>query len=449
MPRFELREAATTSQDRTKLRAESNVSSRFISFLAAVLLLGVAAGVAFSALRHHWAPDLAAIYFGASAYAAGELQSVYASPSVFFGALIEDPVWISLAESQGLAGKPLVSFVYPPLVAAIFAPLTETISAVEFLEKGVALELVCLCLSVFLARSLAANRLPAAHWALASLIIGLPTIAVQNAFFHAQPQIIIISMILLAFVLYRKRWDVPAGLVLAIAGSIKLAPLLLGIVFLADRRWRAAAATALGAAAFAIVGTAVTGPEMQLAFFAQIQRAGGSHLLSPLSYSAAGILTAAWGIVSGTPAELLSDKSFMRMETVAWITGLSYLLLFCGSLLILAKTRKLAFADALPLRLIGIWSLLSVFGPLGWAHYAVGPILLLPTVLCLYPRRQALLLLLPIVVGLSLPTSLIVIWLAPGISLGSVAAIQSLLVMPVAFMAGTGQKRLGDDADGD
>ena len=64
------------------------MSSRFISFLAAILLLGVAAGVAFSALRHHSAPDLAAIYFGASAYAGGELQSVYASPSVFFGALI-------------------------------------------------------------------------------------------------------------------------------------------------------------------------------------------------------------------------------------------------------------------------------------------------------------------------------------------------------------------------
>lgn len=95
------------------------MSSRFISFLAAVLLLGLAAVVAFSALRHHWAPDLAAVYFGASAYAAGELHSVYVDPLVFFGALIEDPVWISLAESQGLVGKPLVSFVYPPLVAAV------------------------------------------------------------------------------------------------------------------------------------------------------------------------------------------------------------------------------------------------------------------------------------------------------------------------------------------
>ena len=425
------------------------MSSRFISFLAAVLLLGLAAVVAFSAFRHHWAPDLAAVYFGASAYAAGELHSVYVDPLVFFGALIEDPVWISLAESQGLVGKPLVSFVYPPLVAAVFAPLTQTIGAVEFIEIGVAVELLCLCLSVLLARSLAANRLPAAHWALASLTIGLPTKAVQNAFFHAQPQIIIIAMILLAFALYRKGWDVPAGLVLVIAGSIKLAPLFLGIVFLADRRWRAAAATALGAAAFAVVGTAVTGPEMQLAFFAQIGRAGELNLLTPLSYSAAGLLTAAWGIVSGTPAELLNDKSFGRMEAVAWITGLSYLLLFCGSLLILAKTRNLAFAVALPLRLIGIWSLLSVFGPLGWAHYAVGPIFLLPTVLCLYSRRQALLLLMPIVVGLSLPTSLIFIWLAPGISLGSVAAILSLLVLPVAFMAGTGQKRLVADAEGD
>lgn len=256
-------------------------------------------------------------------------------------------------------------------------------------------------------------------------------------------------MILLAFVLYRRGLDIPAGLILAIAGSIKLAPLFLGIVFLADRRWRAAAATAAGAIALALAGIAVTGVEMQVAFFEQIGRVGGLHLLSPLSYSVAGVLTALWGDLSGAPAVLLNDNSLGRMDAVPWITGLSYLLLFSSTLLILARTRRLAFTDALPIRLLGIWSLLSIFGPLGWAHYALGPILLLPAVFSFYPRRQAMFVLIPIVAGLSLPSALLVIWLAPGISLGSVAAILSLLILPISFMAGIGLKGNRSDENRD
>lgn len=425
------------------------MSSRFISYVAAVLLLGTVALIAFIAMRHHWAPDLAAVYFGASAYAAGEIHSVYAAPSIFFGALIEDPFWLSLAQDQGLMGEALVGFVYPPLLAALAAPLTKTVSAVAFIKIGVAIELICLCLAVLLARSLVSSRMSAELWSAASLAIGLPTVAVHNAFFHAQTQINIIAMILLAFVLYRRGLDIPAGLILAIAGSIKVAPLFLGIVFLADRRWRAAAATAAGAIALALAGNTVTGVEMQVAFFEQIGRVGGLHLLSPLSYSVAEVLTALWGDLSGAPAELLNHNSLGRMDAVPWITGLSYLLLFSGTLLILARTRRHAFTDALPIRLLGIWSLLSIFGPLEWAHYALGPILLLPAVFSFYPRRQAMFVLIPIVAGLSLPSALLVIWLAPGISLGSVAAILSLLILPISFMAGIGLKGNRSDENRD
>jgi hypothetical protein len=121
-------------------------------------------------------------------------------------------------------------------------------------------------------------------------------------------------------------------------------------------------------------------------------------------------------------------------------------LLLAGSVLILARTRTLPFPDALPLRLLGIWCLLTVLGPLGWAHYALGPVLMLPAVLGFLPRRQALLLLIPAVAGLSMPPILLVIWLAPGISLGSVAAILSLLILPVALMVGRVPNRTGTDS---
>jgi alpha-1,2-mannosyltransferase len=422
------------------------VSSRFISFLSAVALLGTAAVLALFVLRDHWPPDLGAVYFGASAYAAGEWQSVYAAPSVFFGALIEDPYWLALAQDQGLEGAPLVSFVYPPLIAAAIAPLTKTVSAVQFIEIGLAVELACLCAAVLLARSVAGGRLPAAIWVVASLVIGLPTVALQNALFHAQPQIIVVAIVLLAFVLYRQGMDTTAGLVLALAGTIKLAPLFLGIVFLADRRWRAASATAIGSIALAVAGLAISGRALQIEFVEQLGRASELHLLSPLGYSVAGLLTALWGNLAGTPVELVNEKSFGRIASVPWITALSYVLLLAGSVLILARTRTLPFPDALPLRLLGIWCLLTVLGPLGWAHYALGPVLMLPAVLGFLPRRQALLLLIPAVAGLSMPPILLVIWLAPGISLGSVAAILSLLILPVALMVGRVPNRTGTDS---
>ena len=421
------------------------MSSKLISFLATVLLLGTVAIVAFFALRHHWAPDLGAVYFGASAYAADEWQSVYAAPLIFFGALIEDPFWLALAQDQGLSGAPLVSFVYPPLIAALFAPLTEAISASRFIQIGLAIELACLCAGVLLARAIAGNCLPPAVWVVASLVIGLPTVTLQNALFHAQPQIVLVAIVLLAFLLYRWGLDATAGMVLAVAGAIKLAPLFLGIIFLADRRWRAAVATAIGSIAIALVGIAISGTELQIGFLQQLGRASDMHLLSPLGYSRAGILTALWGILSGSPVEIVADKSFGRIAADPWITAVSYLLLFVGAVLILVRTRKLRLPEALPLRLLGIWCILSVLGPLGWAHYALGPVLMMPAVIGFFSQRRAFLLLVPVVAGLSLPTALMVVWLAPGISLGSVAAIMSLLILPVSFMAGMGPERTGSD----
>lgn len=55
--------------------------------------------------------------------------------------MIEDPVWLSIAESEGLAGAHLVSYVYPPLIAALVAPLAEATSAAQLIQFGLFIQL--------------------------------------------------------------------------------------------------------------------------------------------------------------------------------------------------------------------------------------------------------------------------------------------------------------------
>jgi hypothetical protein len=63
---------------------------------------------------------------------------------------------------------------------------------------------------------------------------------------------------------------------------------------------------------------------------------------------------------------------------------------------------------------------------LGWTHYALGTVLQRALFSVFAPRR-ALIINVPVVAGLSLPSSWIVIWLLPGVSLRAVAAILSML----------------------
>jgi hypothetical protein len=64
---------------------------------------------------------------------------------------------------------------------------------------------------------------------------------------------------------------------------------------------------------------------------------------------------------------------------------------------------------------------------LGWTDYALGSVLLLRDVFSVFAPRRALFIKAAVASGLSLPRSWIVIWLLPGLSLGAVAAILSML----------------------
>lgn len=198
---------------------------------------------------------------------------------------------------------------------------------------------------------------------------------------------------------------------------------------MADRNWRAGLATALTSAALALIGVVLAGHALLFAFLDQLEKASYAHLLSPLVYSVGGILTAIWAWIGGAPAELVPDKTFSRLPIVAWISITTYALLVLGSAVILYSSRRLARGTALVVRLLAIWSLLAVCGPLGWAHYALGPVLLLPALFSVFEPRRAMIVIVAVVAGLSLPTSWIVIWLLPGVSLSAVAAILSMLTL--------------------
>ena len=125
-------------------------------------------------------------------------------------------------------------------------------------------------------------------------------------------------------------------------------------------------------------------------------------------------------------AELGPEKSFSRLPSVAWDSIATYDLLFLGTAGILYRNSRFRRGTTLVVRLLAICSLLAVCGPLGWTHYALGTVLQRALFSVFAPRR-ALIINVPVVAGLSLPSSWIVIWLLPGVSLRAVAAILSML----------------------
>ena len=133
------------------------------------------------------------------------------------------------------------------------------------------------------------------------------------------------------------------------------------------------------------------------------------------------------GDPSVMPGRTCAGQILSRVHSVAWDSIATYSLLFLGSAGILCRIGRLRRGTTFVVRLLAVWSLLAVCGPLGWTDYALGSDLLLRDVFSVFAPRRALFIKAAVASGLSLPRSWIVIWLLPGVSIGAVAAILSML----------------------
>lgn len=354
----------------------------------AFLLLGLWVVYALWTYWNALPPDLSAVYVAGWLWNHGQTDLIYAIPEDFFGNEAES--WNAV--TTALAGPDLLAFpyVYPPLWAVLAAPATEILGVKGFSNAMLLVQVPMLAASVLLAGRLAKPQaMSFAAWVAIGTGMLLTSVQAQNALQQNQPTITVTFLLLLAFVCLDEKRPVAAGAALALAAAIKLSPAAFALIFLVDRQYRAFAAFALTGAALALLSLALAGIDLHLTFLATAGAVREQALLNAVNISLLPALMAFGSLVGLLPPFDTHANVVIFSSVPGWLhAGIS---LTAGIVLatFLVALRRHPGSMRRAIGLFALSLIVAIFGPLGWLHYYLLPLLLLPSALGLMPQRTA------------------------------------------------------------
>ena len=181
---------------------------------------------------------------------------------------------------------------------------------------------------------------------------------------------------------------------------IKLTPAIFVLLFLVRGNLRAIFAFGLALVSFAALGTLVVPWEYSIAFVETLSQLGDRILLSRINHSLESLIYLAWAWATG-----LGQAGFAGFEWIVapvWVSPLSRLIMLAGVGVGLWACQKLeshrVWAQTL---IIALWP--SFGGPMGWTHYLLLPLLLLPGLMAVLPIGKALVIILVLAAPFSVP----------------------------------------------
>ncbi|MGB3146549.1 MAG: glycosyltransferase 87 family protein, partial [Paracoccaceae bacterium] len=282
-----------------------------------------------------FAPDLSSLYLAGWFWQQGQPGLIYDAPAAFFGG--QAPSWAAAMAELAPGQHESFPFIYAPIWAVLVAPLTRVLDLQGFINLVTLLQVPLLAGSVALAGRLARpGFLSPLIWALIGILLLELSFQGHSALMQNQPQITAGFLVLLAFDRLSRGNQTQAGMILALAAALKLAPLAFAVIFLANRQLRAfatfaGAGLALGLASLALGGLALHGE-----FLGLMADMRGATVLSPVNPSLLAVLMAAASLL-GLAAPLdLAANSVVMAPVPGWLaTGL--LMLGAGLVLVLAR----------------------------------------------------------------------------------------------------------------
>lgn len=356
--------------------------------LFAVLLLGLWVPYALWSYWNVMPQDLSAVYVAGWFWNHGQPDLIYAYPDGFFGGQADS--WDAV--TSAIAGPDFFAFpyVYPPLWAILAAPLTEILGIRGFSNAMLLVQVPLLAASVLLAGRLARPAgMPMAAWVATGVILLLASVQAHLALLQNQPTITVTFLILLAFVCLEDERPVAAGAALALAAAIKLTPAAFALIFLLDRQYRALLAFALVGGALGLLSLALAGVDLHLAFLATTQAIREQALVNAVNISVLPALMTL-GALLGLHPPFDAQSTFAVLAPVPdWLlVGIS----LSAAVIVIAFLAVLRRCSGPVRRVAGVFALslvLALFGPLGWLHYYLLPLLLMPGLFGLMSRRAA------------------------------------------------------------
>ena len=326
-------------------------------------------------------------------FGAGNAELVYPPASHLFTML---PVegWYPILQDLGVTGY-VFPYVYPPLWAALAAPLTLTADFATFQAVAVVLNPVLLTGCV-----VAAWRLAGSGWDLGTfLIVGLVVLLTSSvgsvALNQNQPQILVAFLTIWAIERTEKGFPATGGLLLALAAAIKIYPVLYVVFWLASRQYRAAFAFLLAGTCLAGLSVYLCGWPLHAQFLELLGSISRTAMLTNYSYiweSVVGALLYPDGMQAVIPHPVNPGDSALvgwrilgkpRSLTIVFqIAQLVALACFAAAFRHSsdAHTRALLWASA--------FATLSLLGPMSWSYHYISVVAFAPCILQGYGWRK-------------------------------------------------------------
>jgi hypothetical protein len=355
----------------------------------------------------HWPGDLAAVYFAAGFWAEGRFSEIYAAPALFFGTDYA-PSWTAAVTASGHADEIVYPYVYPPIWAALFAPVAAALTPDRFFQLAYAVQIPLIAASILLAWRIMGRPFGFTRWVLVSLVLFMLSMPMTQSLTLNQPQILVGFLTLLAMDRLGAGRAVLAGAILGLAAAIKLSPILLLVLFLPDRDWRRLAAALGTAALIAALSLIVAGWPLHRAFLDRLATISGEVVVTEINYA---LKTMFYMLTDpGGDGLVAATKRVLVAPLPAWINPLLVALFVVGSTLLLARLRGLAPAERLRRGLAPMLILATLTAPLSWAHHYLTALLLVPGLVALWPRAVAW----PAILAIALAQNALVLrWLNP------------------------------------
>ncbi|MEL7150866.1 MAG: glycosyltransferase 87 family protein [Pseudomonadota bacterium] len=405
-----------------------------------VLAVGVLLGAALALFSGYPGFDLAPMWIAGVLWADGNATAIYGATDHAFDTLGSD-AFAKVANDIGYDGT-VHAFVYPPLWAALIAPLTKVLTFSTFNAVVLSLHAVALVLTFWWVWK-ASKAVPfAQHAALAALLVCLTLVFTMG--FKANQVHLTVSM-LLALSCYRltRHDQIGAGVALALAAALKLYPALLVFVFLAQKKYRAAASFAVTGLLLGATSLALGGVALHVDLLEQLSLISHSLILNNALWNFDSLLLFVVG--PETFGLSMQDVATSKPTAWGWATRLAPLL-FLAYLFWRIRSRDHVARHPLlwPYAILG----LAFLGPISWCFTYILPLIAAPLLVLTWPRHLALLLLFGLAASISMPSILISERFITSMPPMQVVSSFSMFLLMIAFDRAIMRRRESDLLDG-
>jgi len=391
-------------------------------------------------------PDMMSLYLAGWFFDHGQSAEIYqyAIADLFVFDFPES--WGRVAAQQGYSSTVLYPFLYPPYIAAFFAPLSTQLDVAGFSLVLYLVHLPMVFVSIFLSWRIAGQPGHWGVWFAVALGLFFVTAGGLLALAQNQLQITIVFILLLAFERYQARKMRLAGVLFAIAGSIKIAPMALGVLFLARKQGRGAGYMA--AAGLLILGGSVlwVGVGLHLAYAAQIAEIGDHVYINRHNWSLYTMLYQLEALIEGV--SLGGGIDVTTVETAPqWLKLVNASVLVLGVIWVWMRFRHGLKRHQEVALFVFLLTLIGLTSPLGWSHNFIPMIYFAPALLYWFSQRIGVLLIAAVFGGQMLLLQLYLAAQYTGLNWAQMAGTSAVLLGAAVFAWVSTRPEVANSAD--